>query len=494
MGNSNLSDSNIIKPANIPIERKTASGVIWNFTAYGLSKGITLITLSIIARMLAKGDFGLVAVAVVALNYLAVFKDLGLGVALIQRRGNIESAANTVFTLNLAVGFLLTIIVMPIAPYIALYFGDPLLTPVLRWLGVSFLINAIGSIHIVLMKRELDFRRKLIPDFGNAFIKGIVSISMAYSGFGVWSLVFGQLSGAVASAIIVWIVFPWKPRISIDRSIVKRLIKFGSSVMGIDILSVLIENLPVIVIGRVCGLALLGVYSIAYRLPEILLISILWVMDGVIFPAFSMIQEQPEELRKGFLTSIRLVELVEVPLSLGLFIAADPIVRIFFGGQWVEAIPILRILAIYCWVYSIGFHAGVIYKAIGRPDILLKLSLLEIIIEPLALLVGSVYGLIGIALGHLAAIVIYRFVNLMVAVRVVDVTLFEIIRQLKPAVQGGFVLLLFALPVLYYTENINPVLRLLMVAFSGASGYLGTLYLFEKKNLLYIVRLFNKSN
>src|ERR1051325_10676976 len=386
--------------SNHQIAQKTAWGFIWNFSAYFLGKIVVLITTSILARLLAKSDFGLVAVAVVAINYLSVLKDLGLGAALIQRKGDVQEAANTVFTINILIGISLSIISILLAPLVAVYFRDPHITPVLRWMGISFVINALGSIHTNWLIRDLKYRRKLIPDLGGALVKGAISIGMAYLGYGVWSLVFGQIAGAVASVILVWIIVPWRPRLILDRKLASGLMKFGASVTAIDILNEITDNIDYVIVGRLFGLVQLSIYTLAYRLPEMLLIGNLWVMGGVVFPAFSTVQDRPNELRRGFLASVQLVELIAVPICLGLLIAADPIVRVVFGDQWLEVIPLLRILAVYAWVYSLGYHVGGFYKAIGRPDISLKLSILTIIIIIPSLLIGAKFGIFGVAVGH----------------------------------------------------------------------------------------------
>src|SRR3990172_6205494 len=141
-------------------------------------------------------------------------------------------------------------------------------------------------------------------------------------------------------------------------------------------------------------------------------------------------------MRRGFLTSVRLIALIIVPICLGLVIAADPIVRVLFGNQWLDVIPLLRVLAIYAWLYSLGYHIGDIYKAIGRHDILLKLGLLSLIILIPAMLIGSQFGLIGIAWGHLIAVLIRRIVSLQIATRFVDVSLVDIFSELKPSFLG----------------------------------------------------------
>ncbi len=481
--------NNIQSDESISITRKAGRGVVWNFLAYGVSKGVLLLTTSILARLLTKEDFGLVAVAVIAINYLSVVKDLGLGLALIQRRDDIDEAANTVFTLNIILGFSLSLLVIPLAPLFALYFEDPLVTPVLRWLGISFAINALGSVHINLLMRDLDYRRKFIPDIGNTLIKGIVSITLAFTGFGVWALVFGQVAGALSSVILVWIVKPWRPRLKLNRQLARELVQFGASITGIDILSVFVDNLSYIIIGRLFGLAALGVFSMAYRLPEMLIVGNLWVIAGVIFPAFSSIQDRPDDLRRGFLVSIRLVQLIVVPLCLGLFVAAEPIVLVFFGEQWLEAIPLLQILAIYALIYSVGYHIGDVYKAIGRPDILLKLNILSIFIMVPALVLGSNFGVIGLAWGYLISIALDQTITIYVATRFVKVTFLDIFKELKPAMLGALFMVPVAFATLTFTNGVNVFLQLALVVLFGAVAYLGIVWWVEGRSLIRLAQV-----
>lgn len=482
------------RAANRGIAQKTARGFIWNFSAYFLGKIVVLITTSILARLLAKNDFGLVAVAVVAINYLSVLKDLGLGVALIQRKGDIKEAANTIFTINLFIGLALSALIIPLAPFVAAYFRDPQVIPVLRWMGLSFVINALGSVHTNWLVRDLDYRRKLVPELGGALIKGIISIGMAYLDYGVWSLVFGQIAGALASVILVWIVLPWRPRFALDRKVAGSLIKFGASVTVIDIITQITDNIDYVIVGRLFGLVPLSIYTLAYRLPEMLLIGNLWVMGGVVFPAFSSIQDQPEKLRQGFLASVRFVELIAVPICLGLLIAAEPIIRVVFGDQWLEAIPVLRVLAVYAWVYSLGYHVGGFYKAIGRPDILLRLSILTLVIIIPSLLIGARFGLIGVAVGHLIAVLIRRVISLSLATHFVNVSIMDIFAELRSSFLAALVMAPVVLVVSYMTAEFSPFIQLALIVLSGAISYIGMLWWIEKENLRRLLRMVRVSN
>ncbi|HRQ23122.1 MAG TPA: oligosaccharide flippase family protein, partial [Anaerolineales bacterium] len=304
-----------------------------------------------------------------------------------------------------------------------------------------------------------------------------------------WALVFGQIAGSLTSVILVWSISPWRPRLALNRGIAGQLVRFGASITGVDILTVFVDNLSYIVIGRLFGLASLGVFTMSYRLPEMLIIGNLWVMAAVLFPAFSSIQDKPDELRRGFLISIRLVQLIAMPLCVGLFIAADPIVRVVFGDQWLETIPLLRILSMYALITSIGYHVGDIYKAIGRPDILFKLNILSIFLMLPALLIGSLYGLIGVAWGYLIAIALDQMIGIYIATRFVKVTFLDIFKEIIPAAQAALAMVPVALIVLFLTRDAGAFVQLVLVALSGAATYLGIVWWTEGKALLRIAQV-----
>jgi O-antigen/teichoic acid export membrane protein len=473
--------------------RKATHAVAWNYASFFLGKVLLFISIAVLARLLTPDEVGVVALAMVAINYFAVVQDLGLGAALIQRRDSIEEAADTVFTLNLICAVLITVLVFLTAPFVAQYFDEEIITPVLRWLGLTFIIHAFGSIHTVLLRRELDFRKKIIPDLGQSIVKGIVSISLALSGAGVWSLVYGQLVGSTAFVVLAWIVNPWRPRLRLNTPLLRPMLRYGLSVLVGDSLSTAIDNLDYVIVGRMFGQAVLGIYSYAYRLPELLIINNLWVMSAVIFPAYSSFQNNLSDMRRAFLGTVRFIQLLALPICLGLIIAADPLIRVAFGKQWLDVIPVARILAMYALVLSIGYHAGGVYKAIGRPDISVKLSVLTLFILAPCLLIGAQYGLTGVALGHLTAVIIRTFIRLYVAQRLIHCSFRDVLAAIRPAAQSAIGLLLCALPVLLLAQDWPVLIQLLLVTAAGATGYLGALWIFERETILKVAQMIGVS-
>jgi lipopolysaccharide exporter len=471
------------QPSPHEIGKKVAHNAGWNYLSFGLSKALNLVVVSILAHLLTPNLFGIVALATLAIDYLSILSDFGLGAALIHRRENIDEASNIAFTFNLLIGFSLTGVVMAISPFAALFFHEPSLTPILRWLGLTFAISSIGSVHKALLQRDLRFGKKLIPELGNTLVKGGLSIWLAIVGHGAWSLVYGQLAGVSASAVLLWIVIPWRPRLMINSNITNQLFKYGFPVMTDRAFTTFADSFDYFLIGRFFNTTALGIYTLAYRLPDLLIINTLSVLAAVFFPAFSSIQNQQDVLRKSFLSTIRYVQLLVTPLCLGLLVAADPIIRVVFGEQWLQSIPILQVLSLYALALSIGFHVGDIYKAIGRPDILLKLALPILIIRLIALWVGSQYNLIGIAIGHLVATSIEVIIRASVAINILKVSLREILNQLTAFI-GGVSLLALAIPVLYLTQDTSPSIRLISVVIAGATGYICTMWFLERDTIL----------
>ena len=469
------------QPASTPheISKKVVRNAGWNYLSFGLSKALNLVTISILAHLLTPGHFGLVALATLAIDYLSILSDFGLGAALVQRRENVEEASNIAFSFNLLIGAGLTCIVFAVAPFAASFFHEPSLTPVLRWLGLTFAINSIGSVHKALLQRDMRFGRKLIPELGNTLIKGGLSIGLAVTGYGVWSLVLGQLAGVSISAFLLWMVIPWRPRLLLRGGVAGELFRYGFSIMTDRAFTTIADSFDYVLIGRFFNTTALGIYTLAYRLPDLLIINTLGVLAAVFFPAFSSIQNQPDVLRRSFLAATRYVQLLVTPLCLGMFIAADPIIRVIFGDQWLQSIPIMQVLSLYALALSIGFHVGDVYKAIGRPDILLKLALPILVIRLTALWIGAQYSLIGIAIGHLVAAIIEVFLRAVVTINVIKVSLGEMLKQLT-AFFGGMALLAFATPVLYLTQHTAPMLQLVCVIIAGAVGYIGVIWLLER--------------
>ncbi len=467
-------------PTTTELGTSAARAVLWNYLSFASGKMLVLVTMAVLARLLTPQDFGIVGYATLVVAYLAVLKDLGLGAALIQRRDDVEDSAETVYAANLLLGAVLTAGVALAAPFVARFFREPLVTPLLRVLSFTFVLEALGSVQLVLLRKNLDFRRKLVPDVGSSIVKGVVSIVAAATGFGVWALVWGQITGVIASVILSWIVAPWRPRLRIHRRLLPSLMRFGAPLIVTDIQYAVWANLDYVVVGRLLGDAALGIYTLAYRLPELLVQSVWRVLASAIFPFFSRIQDDLALLRRGFLATIRYTQVVIVPVCLGLFIAADPIVGALFGDQWAAAVPVLRLMAVFSLIGSVGVNAGDVYKALGRSGVLAKLAVAELVVLAPALVIGAHHGIVGVAWAHAIVATLDTAARLVVATRMVGIRAADIWRQIRPSLVAGAWLAAAATPVLWITRHAGDPLSLLATAAAGAVAYLAALWIHDR--------------
>jgi O-antigen/teichoic acid export membrane protein len=465
-----------------------AHAVVWNYASFASGKVLVLITMGILARLLTPADFGMVGFATLAIAHLSVLQNLGLGPAVIQRKGDIEDAAQTVFVINLILGAVFTVITILAAPLVAGFFDEPLVTPLLRVLAFSFILESLGSMHTILLRRKLAFRRKLIPDVGRALVQGGVAVTTALTGLGVWALVWGQLAGIIAYVALTWLVIPWRPTYRFHRHLFRPLARFGVPLVLTDIQHAIWSNLDYVIVGRMLGDAALGIYTLAYRLPELLVQSVWRVLANAIFPVFSRIQDDIEALRRGFLATVRYTQIAIVPLCIGMFLTAEPAVELIFGDQWQSVVPVLRVMAVFSLIGSIGVNIGDVYKAIGRPDILAKLSMMELVLLLPALLYGARFGILGVAWAHAAVATVDTIVRLIVARFTIGVSIRDIARQLIPSFGAGAWLIAAAVPTLWLTANLGTLTTLVATAAIGSLTYLVALWRLDQKSVRRILQ------
>jgi O-antigen/teichoic acid export membrane protein len=463
--------------------------VAWSYGAFASSRALTLITTAILARVLTPEEFGIVGFATVGITYLSVAQDLGLGGALIYERERPDAASHVVFSWNLVLGILLFALGYLTAPLAAQFFDSPEVTSLMRVLSVTFLVAPLGSVHLILLQRDLDFRRKLVPDVGNSLVKGIVSITLALTGFGVWSLVLGHLAGTIVGVGLVWLVVNWRPRLDFNRSLTRSLMAYGLPLFVVDLIYVVTANVDYLVVGRVLGAAALGIYTLAYRLPELLVLGIVAVLSRALFPAFTKARDSPGSLQRGFLDSVRYVVIFTTPLCVGLFIAARPLVLVTLGDNWLDVIPVLRVLAVFAWVRSLMSNDGDVYKALGMPGFLARITALRLFILVPVLIATAQIGLVAVALGHLGTTIVDKGLRIFLISRRLDIAIGVVLRQFVPSVIAAIPLAAMAVIALYMTQTMIPLAQLAIVTLTGAVVYLLTIWFLERDALLRVLRL-----
>src|SRR6185437_8786982 len=344
---------------------RTVRGMAWAYGAYVGGRVLVLISTAILARLLTPRDFGVVALALVFTVFFEAIKDLGLSQALIVASPEEEAdRAQTVFSWSVVIGIGLTLLTAALSPAIAGFFHQSQLKALLPVLGLNFILRGLGTTHYTLARKHLNYRVRTVSEICEVTVRGIVGIALALSGAGAWSLVLGFVAGVAASTIALWLQVPFRPRAELSRRHLGDLLRFGGVLTIVDIGAVIFYNLDYLFIGRVLGAASLGLYTIGFRIPELAILNVAHVAGDVLFPAYSAIDL--DLLREGYLTSLRYLAMLTVPLAVGLILLARPVILVVFGHQWVDSIPVTRAIAAYTLFATLAIPPGTILKVTRR--------------------------------------------------------------------------------------------------------------------------------
>jgi PST family polysaccharide transporter len=471
------------------LTRKTVKGVLWSSLSFAGSKGVTFLATMVLARLLAPQDFGLMALGLVAIGYLETFGSLGVGNFVIYKQGEEEKTANLAFTLGLTVNTLLAVGGFLLAPWIAAFFNQPALTDILRALSVTLLLMRLGSIHEARLKKSLRFRKTFYPELGKTVAKAATSIALAWLGFGVWSLVAGQIAGSIVLSVIYWVVSGWRPRLVWDWAVSKGMLGYSSQIILVEIMGMLQNNIDYLIIGKRLGSEPLGYYTMAFRIPELLIVNICVIVSNALFPAYSQLQTDREALKKGFLVTLQYVSLYTIPVGIGLSILSAAFIPLAFGSGWQPAVPLMQALAVYALFYSLSFNAGDVYKATGRPDILNKLSIFQLLLIIPLLLFASGYGILYVALAQVAASAVLMLVKLMVIKRLIGLRLEEVISALRPAVLGGLLMLAVLVTLTWLLSGVSAWAQVFILPLAGGFVYLASIWLIHPQTARQAVQL-----
>ncbi|MEO0597806.1 MAG: lipopolysaccharide biosynthesis protein [Chloroflexota bacterium] len=359
------------------LARKTLSGIIWAYASYFGRRIFTLLTTAILARLLVPADFGLVAFATIAVTFMETIRGFGINDALIYTDKDVEKAANTAFIFNILIGVGQCAFMFFAAPFALNFIDDPQVVPVMQVLGLIFIIVGFGQTHDALLQKELQFRKRFLPELLATVFKGIVSIILAFTGFGVWAIVYGQLVGAIAQTIAKWYVLRWVPNFRFYIEQARSLWQYGVQVLMFSLLDNALEQADQFFIGIMLGQVQLGFYAIAARIPEMIIANLSLVLTQALFPAYSKLQHDIPRLKDWFIMTTKYTSFLSVPAGIGMSVVAPELVLIVFGDQWVETIRFLQVLALLGMVATLPWSAGDVMKAIGKPDVSTKLLLVE---------------------------------------------------------------------------------------------------------------------
>lgn len=419
------------------IKQRAVIATLWSGGDIVLRQGMQFFATIVLARLLSPSDFGVVAMLALFIGVAYVLMDGGLSVALIQRRDIDRVDESTVFWCNLGIGSMLTLLLFATAPLIAKFYDTPILAPLARVMSLSCLLASMGSIHSALLTRKLDFRTQAKAGAIAALLSGAVAIVLALRGYGVWALVAQALVMTGAMSALLWTFHPWRPSWVFNRASLSKLFGFGGFHLASTLLEMVYSKLYTLLVGRLFGARELGFYANADNtrlLPGNFMGSL---VGRVALPMFSAAAHDRALLRRGIQLSIRGMMLINAPVMLGMAALAEPIVSVLFGQQWLPAVPILQVLCIAGLLYpihAINLHA---LMAQGHARLMFRLELIKKVIGVGLLVVGALYGVIGVAWSQVVFSLVVLAVNTYYTKRWLGYGAWAQLREIGPSLMAA---------------------------------------------------------
>lgn len=433
------------------LKKQAIAGIKWTFVQQFSVQIINFAVQIILARLLMPEMFGLVAMVVVFISIGQALMDGGMTSSLIRTKNPDQLDYSTVFITNIIMSLGVYGVIFIAAPYIALFYNQEILTNIIRILSLTFVIRALVAVHMAKLTKEMNFKLQMKLQIPSTIMAGIVGISMAYQGYGVWSLVWLNLIQAISFTVQTLMFMKWRPSLIFNFERFKYHFNFGYKLTLASLIDVIFNDAYRIVIGKFYSPAAVGFFHQAETLRLFPVQQISTVVGKVTYPLFAKMNDD-DALKFAYKITMKLVLVLIVPLMLGLILMAEEVFRFLFGEKWLPAVPYFQILALASIVRPLSVYNLNILKVKGRSDIFLRIEILKKIIGVVLLIVGLNFQVIGLVISLTVFSYISFIINMYFSGSLISYSIKE---QLKDTlflyILGGLVFLL-----LYFIKyNLN---------------------------------------
>jgi O-antigen/teichoic acid export membrane protein len=475
------------------LKQRTARGAVVSVVAQAATFVLRISSMVILARLLLPKEFGLVGMVTAVTGFLALFKDVGLSMATVQRVSITEAQTSTLFWINAGLGVGLAVISAALAPVLAAFYTEPRLVWVTVALGTAFIFNGFGAQHRALLQRRMRFSTIALIDLGSLVVSTGAGIASAALGLGYWALVVMAVSQPAATLLGVWVSARWKPGIPQRGCGVGSMLRYGGTVTLNTIVVYMAYNAEKVLLGRFWGAETLGIYGRAYQLINLPTENLNSTIGGIAFPALCRVQDDPVRLRSYFLKGYTLFLSLVMPLTMGSAIFAEDIIRVALGVKWGEAAPIFRLLAPTMIAFALINPMAWLMLATGRAVRSLNIAFMIAPVVIAAYVLGLGKGPHGVAIGFSAAMMVLVVPVIAWSRHGTNISGRDILKAamipLIPVLAGAAA----ALAIKGWTDQLHPVLVRLIVANSVLFGVYLLVLLFVMKQYSVYLNLFRQT-
>ncbi len=473
---------------------RVLSSLIYKFSERLMVKGLGLIISIILARLLSPTEFGQIALIMVFINLSIVLIDSGLNTALVQDKHTTNDDYSTVFFISLAIALLLIVVLWLTAPLIGNYYDDSAIVLPLRVYSFSLLVGATNAVLVAKMQREMRFKQMMWCNLIACVISGLVGVTMAYTGFGIWALIAYYFSSSLLICLSLSYVTKWHPILVFSIRRAKVLFSFGWKMLVSGLLCGLYNDIRALIIGKVYSPADLGYYNRGQQFPDIISHTIDNALQSVMFPVMSQVQDDYLHVKSVLKRTISLGTLVILPLMFGLAVVSTPLIELLLTAKWLPCVAYMQCICVGCAALPMISSNLVAIKAIGRSDVYMKLEIIRRIAMLIVLLI-SVFcfdSVLAIAVGFAISSWIDFMIITVATKRLLNYGLFEQISEIWKTV---VVSILMCVTISLIGQLLIPNWMMLLIQIIvGLTSYIALCMIFKIDSFKELLQRFRNKN
>lgn len=390
---------------------KTVKGVGWSAADAFLGQGVSFIVGLVLARLLSPEEYGLIGIVTIFTTVMLGVVDSGFSNALIRKQKVTNEDYNTLFFFNLVVSFLMFALLFVGAPWIARFFERPQLVELVRVMGLLLILQALSIVQNTILSRKIDFKTKTKASVISAVISGVLGITMAFIGFGVWSLVAQQLSRQLFYSLCLWAFNKWWPKLKISVESLKYMWCFGWKLLISGLLDNIWKELYQTVVGKFYSPATLGQYTRSKEYARIFSTNLTVIVQRVSYPVLSQVQDDVPRMVSAYRRVIKTTMFVTAVVLLSMGAVADPFIYCLIGPQWHIAATFLPLICISLSLHPLHAINLNMLQVQGRTDVFLYLEIVKKVISIAPLCVGIFIDIYWMLVASIITGIIHFFLN-----------------------------------------------------------------------------------
>lgn len=421
------------------LKKKTIKGVVWSAIDNVSSHAVTFIVGIILARLLSPEDYGLIGIIGIFTAICNCFINAGLASALIRKKDATEDDFNTVFICNLVVSIFLYFVLFLCAPYIADFFERQELTSLIRVSSLGLIIGALAMVQRTILTKRIDFKTQTKITIISVITQGVVGISTAFMGWGVWALVAQGLTAGVVSTVLLWYNNKWFPKWSFSITSFRELFGFSSKMLASNLIDTIWKEINQVVIGKLYSPAALGQISRASGFSSLFSRNITGIVQRVSFPVLSEMQNDPNRLKSGYQKIIRSTMIVTFPCMLLLASVSKPMIITLIGEKWLQAAEFLQIICFSSMLYPLHAINLNMLQVQGRSDLFLRLEIIKKAIAVGPILIGIFVSIYWMLIAGIGTSTIAYYLNSYYSGTMINYGMKEQIKDIGPSFIIGLI-------------------------------------------------------